>query len=128
MKFEMKNQNCRTYHYEFAGFSTFKEALRQLSASLPYYRFEPVGTVSNIEIFYDVPSFLLSNGGIIISKEIEDGEACFNIRKLNLLKNLITRNEQYLSCPCEFDDSPKDYALSHLFLLILNQLIGRPCR
>lgn len=97
------------YHFVFAGFTTFKDALKIMKDNLHFYRFEE-GEKKNIkEIFYDNEYNMLSDAGIVLSKSMTTQDTFFNIRRLSRLLN--KRNKKYtIDRRCSPTDHPRDYA------------------
>ncbi len=107
---KLEQHNSQSYHYEFVGFSNFNKVYKALSEALPYYRFEKIVKRHSKEIFYDIPSHLLADAGIAISKWMEDGESSLNIRKIFKVKELKKPSQKFLFGICKNDEQPKDYS------------------
>ena len=113
----MKNTNkpeleqTVTYHYVLLGFSSFKKVLEKIEGLLNFYRVEPAGKTSAKEVIYDVNGDVLSDAGIVLSKQFEDGKILFNIRKLSLLPGAMKKPSRKLILgELEADEEPKDFS------------------
>ena len=99
------------YHFVLLGFSSFKKVLEKMSELLNFYRFENIGKSDAREIIYDVTGNVLSDAGIVLSKQFEDGKILFNVRKISLLPGAMKKPSQKLILgELESDEEPKDFS------------------
>ncbi len=106
----MEEHNMQSYHFAFAGSTNFKQVCDLLEANLPYYRLSRKADRTIKEIFYDGPNEVLSEAGIVLSKQIENNKASLLVRKLS--QNSITgkQNKKYLVGDCALDEEPSDHS------------------
>lgn len=110
MEQKLEQHNTQSYHYDFVGFTNLKKVYDTLSEVLHYYRLERGIRRYSKEVFYDVPSQLLADAGIAISKWIEDGKSSLNVRRIFSLKELNKPSQKFLFGYCSNDEQPKDYS------------------
>ena len=109
---KVEMQQNESYHYVLLGFSTFKDVLKKLGDTMKFYRFENEGKANAKEIIYDVPNNLLSDAGIVISKQFEDGKVLFNVRKISWLPGALKRpSKKFNLGEFQHDEEPKDFSL-----------------
>lgn len=105
-------QKTENYHYVLLGFATFKEVLKKLEGILKFYRLQNEGKANAKEIIYDVPNNLLSDAGIVISKQFEEGKVLFNVRKISWLPGALKRpSKKFNLGEFQRDEEPKDFSL-----------------
>ncbi len=110
MEQKLEQHNTQSFHYDFVGFTNLKKVYDTLSEVLHYYRIERGARRYSKEVFYDVPSQLLAEAGIAISKWIEGGKASLNIRRIFSIKELNKPSQKFLFGYCNNDEQPKDYS------------------
>ncbi len=120
----LEKHNSQSYHYEIVGLSKFKQILKTLCDNLPYYRFNKTKKRKSKEIFYDIPSHLLADGGIAISKWTEDGQSSLTVRKIFSVKELNKPSEKFFFGYCKNDEQPKDY--SYQMALLIEKTFSTP--
>ena len=112
MKTKIELENNVKYHYEILGFATFKDIMKKFEENFKFYRIANEGKVNAKEIVYDVPNNMLSNFGIVISKQYEDGKIMLKVRKLSSLKGAMKRpSKKFALGELGKDEEPKDFSL-----------------
>ena len=118
---KLQTEQVQKYHYLLLG-SNFNKVKSKLEKTLGYYRLAFDGKFKGLEIIYDVPNNLLSNAGIVLSKQYEGSESFFKVRKISKLPGGYKRPSQKFNLG-ESDDAeaPKDFpvqianAISNLY-------------
>lgn len=111
-KNKLQLENVKRYHYMILGYETFPKILKTLSDELDFYRIAKMGDVSGKEIMYDVPDNTLSENGIILSKQYENGRVMFKVRKISLLpEEMKLPSKKFILQELDSDAEPKDYSL-----------------
>lgn len=109
---KLELENVQRYHYVLIGFSDFKKVLKKLTDLLKFYRIEYQGKVSGKEVIYDVPNNLLSDSGIVLSKQYEDGKIMLKVRKISQLPGEMKRpSKKFMLGELETDAEPRDFSL-----------------
>ena len=107
-----KKENIQRVHYVILGFYTFKDVLKKLEDMLKFYRLEDLGVKKEKEIIYDTKGDLLSNAGIVISKNYHDQKVEFNVTKISMLPGEMKRpSQKFLLGDLEEDSEPRDFSL-----------------
>ncbi len=108
----MEEHNMQSYHYAFAGSTTFKQVVDLLDANLPYYRLEKLADRTTKEIFYDGPNDVLSDAGIVLSKLVENNKSSLTVRKISQSSIVGNQSKKYLIGECAMDEEPSDYSFA----------------
>lgn len=109
---KLEKENFTTYHFMLLGFATFKEIKKKLDSHLRYYRLEYVGKYNAKEVTYDVADNMLSNSGIVLSKDRENDKVALKIRKISYLPGALKKpSKKYVLGEIDKDDQPKDFSL-----------------
>lgn len=108
---KLENENTKKIHYLIVG-EKFSKVRDKLNKNLKYYRLAFSNKFSGLEIIYDVPSKLLSNAGLILSKQYEDGKIFFKVRKISKLPGGYKRpSQKFVLGESEEAEAPKDFAM-----------------
>ena len=84
----------------------------KLNLNLGFYSFRPLSKFMATEVIYDTPNDLLSNAGIVLSKQYEKDRIFFKVRKISYLPNDVKRgSKKFELAKCGPRESPKDFAL-----------------
>ena len=107
----LQNEQNKKAHYLMLG-KSFSKTLKKLDENLNYYRLINQGKFEGLEIIYDVDQKLLSNAGLVISKQYEKDKIYFKVRKISKLPGGFKRPSQkfYLG-ECEGTEAPKDFPM-----------------
>ena len=90
----------------------FNKVLKKLDRELKFYRFEYDGKFKGNEIIYDINSNLLSNAGLVISKQMDEGKSYFKVRKIsNLPTAFKSRAQKFFLGECDGNEEPKDFPI-----------------
>lgn len=109
-KIEM--QKFQDYHYILLGFAKFKDVINKLQRYLKFYRIENQGKSTFKEIIYDAPDNILSDAGIVISKQYEEKRIFFEVRKISWLPGALKRpSRKFILGELQTDEEPKDFSL-----------------
>lgn len=109
---KLELENVRKYHYVYMGTASFDKVFKKLDSYLKFYRFDYKGEIVGKEVIYDVANHMLSDSGIVISKNYSDNRISFNVRKISQLKGSLKRpSQKFLLGELEQDAEPKDYSL-----------------
>lgn len=108
---KLENENRQKVHYLLIG-KNFNKVLKKLDKELKFYRFEHDGKFKGNEIIYDIDSNLLSNAGLVISKQIDEGKSSFKVRKISLLPGgFQSRAQKFYLGECDGKEEPKDFPI-----------------
>lgn len=109
---KMELEKIQRYHYVLLGFSSFDRVLEKMDDILKFYRFEKEGNFQEKEVIYDVANNLLSDAGIVLSKQYEEDRILFNVRKISQLPGALKRpSQKFILGELEGDEEPKDLSL-----------------
>ena len=112
MKNKLQLENVKTYHYMIMGYETFPRILKTLSEELAFYRFSRQNDVIGKEIMYDIPNNTLTDAGIVLSKQYENGRVMFKVRKLSFLPDEMKMpSKKFILQELDSDAEPRDYSL-----------------
>lgn len=107
----LEAENKRKIHYFIFGHN-FKKTLKKLDQQLTFYRIAFDRKIKGREIIYDVPNNLLSNAGIVLSKQYEDDKIYFKVRKISQLPGGFKRPSQKFKLgESEDGEHPKDFPM-----------------
>lgn len=105
-------ENFQRYHFVILGFSNFKSIFKKIKNVMKFYRFSDEGIVNEREIIYDVSNNLLSDSGVILSKQYGEKKIKFIVTKISQLPGEMKRpSKEFLLGELETDAEPKDYSL-----------------
>lgn len=111
MKEKLEAEVIKKVHYFFIG-KDHKKIVKKMDENLKYYRLEDLGKFDGKEIIYDVKSNMLSNAGLVLSKQYEGGEATFKVRKISTLPGEFKRpSKKFQLGRADDAEQPRDYAL-----------------
>lgn len=111
MKEKLEAEVITKVHYYFIG-KDYKKIIKKLDQNLNYYRLEDQGKFVGREIIYDVKSNMLSNAGLVLSKQYEGDEATFKVRKISTLPGEFKRpSKKFQLGRADDSETPRDYAL-----------------
>lgn len=117
----LENEKTKKIHYVMLG-NNFTKIKSKIDKSLSFHRLAFEGKFKGLEIIYDVPSNLLSNAGIILSKQSEGNKIFFKVRKISKLPGGYKRPSQKFNLGESGEaEAPKDFpmqianAISNLF-------------
>ncbi len=106
---KLKEELVKKVHYFYIG-KNYKKTVKKIDENLRYYRIENVGKFAGKEIIYDVQSNMLSNAGLVLSKQYEGDDAYFKVRKISSLPSVFKKASQKFQLgECEGSESPKDF-------------------
>lgn len=109
---KLEKENFTTYHFMLLGYANFKGIKKKLDRHLKYYRLEYVGKYNAKEITYDVADNMLSNSGIVLSKDRENDKVALKIRKISYLPGALKKpSKKYVLGEIDKEDQPKDFSL-----------------
>lgn len=109
---KLELEDSEKKHYVLVGFAEFKKILKKLEEEFKFYRFEYQGKASEKEVIYDVANNLLSDSGVVLSKDCEDGKIKFKVTKISKLQGVLKRpTKEFLLGELETDAEPKDFSL-----------------
>ena len=112
MKNQLQLENVKTYHYMIMGYETFPRILKTLSEELAFYRLSRQNDVIGKEIMYDIPNNTLTDAGIVLSKQYENGRVMFKVRKLSFLPDEMKMpSKKFILQELDSDAEPRDYSL-----------------
>lgn len=107
----LETEKLKKIHYFLIG-NDFNKVLKTLDKRLHFYRFLNEGKFKGDEIIYDVPSNMLSNAGLVLSKQNEEDKTYFKVRKISTLPGGYKRPSQKFSLgECEGTEEPKDFPI-----------------
>lgn len=107
----LQTENTKKIHYLILG-TKFKKIKDKLDKNLNYYRIAFNGKFNGREIIYDVPSNMLSNAGLVLSKQYDDGKIFFKVRKISKLPGGYKRPSQKFTLgESEEAEAPKDFPM-----------------
>ncbi len=102
-------ENYKKAHYFFIG-KDYNKIIDKLNKNMPYHRIAYERDFNGREIVYDVKSNMLSKAGIVISKQYEEGQSFFKVRKISSLTGGYKRPSQKFELgQCESTEAPKDF-------------------
>lgn len=105
----LEAEAVRKVHYIYIG-KNYKKTINKLDEKLNYYRISNVGKFDSREIIYDVPSNMLSNAGLVLSKQYEGKSSYFKVRKISTLPGGYKRpGQKFQLGKCEGSEAPKDF-------------------
>ncbi len=117
----IKAATVQKVHYYYLG-KNYKKTIKKLDGSLKYYRIAFDDDFVGLETIYDVPSNMLANAGLVLSKQLENGKYYFKVRKISNLPGGFKRPSQRFDLgQCEGSEQPKEFptqianAISNLF-------------
>ena len=106
---KIQAENFKKAHYFFIG-KDHKKIIEKLNKNMPYHRIKYERDFNGREIIYDVKSDMLSKAGIVISKQYEEGQSFFKVRKISALTGGYKRPSQKFQLgKCEGTEAPKDF-------------------
>ena len=107
----LENEKRKKIHYLLLG-NDFSKTKSKLDKNLNYHRLVFDDKFKGLEIIYDVSSNLLSNAGLILSKQYEDGRIFFKVRKISKLPGGYKRPSQKFNLgESEEAEAPKDFPM-----------------
>ncbi len=106
---QVQAEQFKKAHYFFIG-NDHKKIIDKLNKNMPYHRIAYEREFNGREIIYDVKSNMLSKAGIVISKQYEEGQYFFKVRKISALTDGFRRPSQKFKLgECEGTETPKDF-------------------
>ena len=107
----LEDEKRKKIHYLLLG-ENFSKTREKLDKSLNYHRLSFDGKFKGYEVIYDVESNLLSNAGLILSKQYEGGKVFFKVRKISKLPGGYKRPSQKFNLGESGDaEAPKDFPI-----------------
>ena len=108
----VEREEMERYYFVLLGYASFKQVYQKIEELLKFYRIESQGKLSSREIIYDVPSNLLTDSGVVLSKKTEGGNSFFNVLKISLLPgNLKRPNQNHVVKQIRGNEQPADFSL-----------------
>lgn len=106
---KLEAEDIKKAHYFFIG-KNYRKTIKKLDDNLPFFRVKKIGSFSGLEIIYDVKSNMLSNAGLVISKQYEDDKAFFKVRKISTLPGGYKRpSQKFELAEVLGSEAPKDF-------------------
>ena len=106
---KLEAEDFRKAHYFFIG-KNYRKSVQKLDANLQYFRVREEGKFEGLEIIYDVKSNMLSNAGLVLSKQYEGDKAFFKVRKISTLPGGFKRpSQKFELAEVSASESPKDF-------------------
>ena len=106
---KLEAEDIKKAHYFFVG-KNCRKTLQKLDNNLPYHRIKDDGTFDGLEIIYDVKSNMLSNAGLVLSKQYDEGKAFFKVRKISTLPGGYKRpSQKFELAEVSGSEAPKDF-------------------
>ena len=108
----LENENSEKHHYYIIG-KDEKKLIEKLEKHLNFYTLRYVQSFLGREIVYDVANNMLSNAGLVLSKQYEDdGGIFFKVRKISFLPKSINRkSKKFYLAECSGREEPKDFPI-----------------
>lgn len=108
----LENENSEKHHYYIIG-KDEKKLIDKLEKHLNFYTVRYVQSFLGREIIYDVPNDMLSNAGLVLSKQYEDdGGIFFKVRKISFLpKSSNRKSKKFYLAECSGKEEPKDFPI-----------------
>lgn len=107
----LEQEPVKKIHYLLLG-GNWRKTRAKLEKNLKYYTLVFNSKFVGNEIIYDVPSDLLSNAGIVLSKQLDDGKIYFKVHKISRLPGGFKRpSQQFILGEGEESEAPKDFPL-----------------
>lgn len=89
-----------------------QNVIHKLDDELTYYRIYFEKRLKSVEVIYDTPTNLLSNAGIVLSKEFREGKCYFKVKKISYLPTEFRKpNRKFYNAECSARETPKDYPI-----------------
>ncbi len=109
---KLENENAEKHHYYIIS-NNEKKLFEKLEKCLKFYTFRYSNHFLGREIVYDVPSNMLSNAGLVLSKQFEEnGGIYFKVRKISFLpKNIKRKSAKFYLAKCSGAEEPKDFPI-----------------
>ena len=108
---KLENENTKKIHYLIIG-EKFSKTRDKINKNLKFYRLSFSNKFNGLEIIYDIPSRLLSNAGLILSKQYDDNKIFFKVRKISKLPGGYRRpSQKFVLGESEEGEAPKDFAM-----------------
>ena len=104
-------ENNTKIHYVLLG-GNFRKVRDKLEKNLKYHRLVFNGKFKGVEVIYDVPSNLLSNAGLVLSKQLDREGYFFKVRKISTLPGGFKKPAQKFTLgESEEAEAPKDFPM-----------------
>lgn len=109
---KLENENNEKHHYYLIG-KNEKKLIKKLDEHLKFYTLRFNNKFLGKEIVYDVPSNMLSNAGLVLSKQYEEnGGVFFKVRKISFLpENVSRKSKKFYLAQCSGKEEPKDFPI-----------------
>lgn len=99
------------YHYDMLR-NNEDEIVDKLNLHLGFFSFRFKEKIRETEIIYDTSNNLLSNAGIVLSKQSTKNRNFFKVRKISYLPTEFKKPSKKIElADCRSNESPKDFAL-----------------
>lgn len=99
------------YHYDMIRDNQDK-IVDKLNLNLGFFSFRKARKIKGVEVIYDTPNKLLSNAGIVLSKQTDEDGSYFKVRKISKIPTEAKRKSQkFALAKCGTREAPKDFAL-----------------
>ena len=91
---KLENENVEKYHYYIIG-KDEKKIVGKLDKLMKFYTLRFIENFIGREIIYDVPNDMLSNAGLVLSKQYEEyNRIFFKVRKISFLPTNVKRKRK----------------------------------
>ena len=109
---KLENENVKKYHYYIIG-KDEKKIVGKLDKLMKFYTLRFIENFIGREIIYDVPNDMLSNAGLVLSKQYEEyNRIFFKVRKISFLPtNVKRKSKKYYLAECTGSEEPKDFPI-----------------
>ncbi len=108
-KDKLENEMTKKVHYQLIT-GNFNKIYKKLDENLKFYKLVSDGKFKGNEIVYDVKNNLMSNAGLVLSKQFEGDKVFFKVRKISKLPGGYKRpSQKFFLGECEKTEAPKDF-------------------
>lgn len=109
---KLENEQNEKHHFYFIG-KNEKKFIKKFESFLKFYTLRFHNKFLGKEIIYDVPSNMLSNAGLVLSKQYEEnGGVFFKVRKLSFLPvDAVRKSKKFYLAQCSGKEEPKDFPI-----------------
>ncbi len=108
----LENENKEKHHFYIIG-KNEKALIAKLEKHLKFFTLRFQKKFTGKEIVYDVKNDMLSNAGLVLSKQYEEKSIYFKVRKINFLSNSVKKrvSKKFYLAECSGKEEPKDYPI-----------------
>lgn len=108
----LENENKEKHHFYIIG-KNEKALIAKLEKHLKFFTLRFQKKFTGKEIVFDVKNDMLSNAGLVLSKQYEEKSIYFKVRKINFLPNSVKKraSKKFYLAECSGKEEPKDYPI-----------------